>query len=246
MEIKNIENWKGSGRPQDDVPAEKIIQYVVKDYQRLFERSQNYEPRIKRMRQKISDLIHLVKSKHIEAMSESELKNSMKGLIKRASKAESENEAMHEHIIKCHQIIKDLKDGRNAVVEAVTKDIEDRLAESNRKVELLAQAVTDPNIINRMFPQNMQIHTIETDDDKIWMKSAMGQLEKSALGLLTIAARLNEVEASLKNTTIVESKDKTMKALGKALNKITSVVSHIECFMDKVGDIKIIDNDNAE
>ena len=59
MEIKNIENWKGSGRPQDDVPAEKIIQYVVKDYQRLFERSQNYEPRIERMRQKISDLIHL-------------------------------------------------------------------------------------------------------------------------------------------------------------------------------------------
>lgn len=41
-----------TGHPQEDVPVEKIIHYIVKDYRRMFEENMHLKVAIKMLRRK--------------------------------------------------------------------------------------------------------------------------------------------------------------------------------------------------
>ena len=195
--------------PQHDIPAERIIHYIVKDYQRMYngfhtmrEEKQTY---IDELLKKISKKTNTI------------------------SNLQAENKKLREQI-------KDLKSSREAVVKAVTEDLEEQLENANRKMSLLAQAVAYPT-------KAVDIHTIVTDDDKKWMSKAMKQLEKAMISLTTIQTRLEETHdgmgKALEQRLIGGDADKVYRRFSKAFSKIDSCVSHIEDFFTKVGNIKI-------
>ena len=88
------------------------------------------------------------------------------------------------------------------------------------------------------------VHVLETEDDRKWMAKAMKQLEKAAMRLLAVEERLDLYRNELSYLKGNEEADKILKSIAKAFPKITSVVSHVESFMDKVGEIKIEDDED--
>lgn len=205
--------------PQRDVPTEKIIHYIVKDYQRMY----NGFHAMREEKQAYIDELLKKLSKKTNAI----------------SRLQSENKILMDRI-------KEVQASRDAVVREITEDLEEQLEEANRRIALLAQAVTDPDKADSVFLKRCQVRTIETDDDRKWMKKAMAQLEKAMLNFTTIQARLDETyEAmgkALSQQIIGGDADRTYNRFAKVFPKIDSCVSHIEDFFIKVGDIKIEDN----
>lgn len=133
-----------SKRPQDDIPDEVITQYIVKDYQRMWKAFHDLEPsqkkkeeQVKKLRAKVQELIHKLREQAFENLPEGELKNAIKSLIKRVADAELKNRLLQQENEKLFAYVQDLKNGRAAVVEAVTSDLEEQLAEARKTIELL-------------------------------------------------------------------------------------------------------------
>ena len=202
-----------------DVPTEQIIHYIVRDYQRMYN---GFHAMREEKQAYIDELLKKI-SKKANAI----------------SSLQAENKSLRKQI-------KELKESRDAMTKAVTEDLEEQLAEANRRIALLAQAVTDPNKADSVFLKQCSLRTIETDDDRKWMKKAMAQLEKAMLNFTTIQARLDEtyeeMGKALSQQIIGGDADRTYNRFAKVFPKIDSCVSHIEDFFIKVGDIKIEDN----
>ncbi|SEA80052.1 hypothetical protein SAMN04487851_11476 [Prevotella sp. tc2-28] len=240
------ENCKKSNRENDESGCLwSTIHFIVKDYKRMFNRFQELEPSIKKKNEKLKEdrdriieLIHKLDEKQVEAMSDERLKTMFRTLTSSVKRLKEEKEALQNEVKLLYAQIDETKNSRNAVVEAVTADLEEKLEEANNKIKLLASAVVDPEKADSVFLQSCKVHTIETDDDKKWMAGAMRQLEKASMKLLTVDERLSRYEETLKenNGELTTSVEKIIK---KAMNSISSTISHIECFMDKVGNIKI-------
>ena len=232
-------------RPQDDVPEDVIIHYIVKDYRRMFLQEQDFIKRIeihnrtnKNLREKVRELIRNLKMRQVANIPDDKLRIMIQGLQKKADAYD----ALKEENEKLQAQIEEVKASRRNVVESVTCDLEEKLKEANRRIELLAQAVVEPEEASSIFLHQCKVHTIETDDDKKWMAGAMKQLEKAGIALLTTEERLMKYEEKLKESGN-EYTEKVIKPLGRAISSINKTLSHIECFFDKVGDIKIIEDD---
>jgi len=237
-------------RPQDDVPIEVIIHYIVKDYRRMFNKYEKITPTLIQLRETIKDLKHKLNQKQVEQMSDEKQKNVMQGMMKNAEMARKtiseltfERDHLKQKVERLTAQMEDIRSSRSAVVEAVTDDLQQKLDEANKRIKLLAQAVVEPSKADSVFLQQCTVHTIETDEDKKWMDGAMKQLEKAAMKLLAVEERLLKVEETIKDSVTGIDVTKAFKNLGKVVSNITSTLSHIECFMDKVGDIKIVDDE---
>lgn len=192
--------------PQRDVPTEKIIHYIVKDYQRMYN--------------------------GFHAMRESK-DTRIDELLKKISRKQATIAALQDENKRLRLQVNEVQASRNAVVREVTADLEERLKEANRKVNLLIQALQDPQAI-----YEINSHTLTTDDDREWMGKAMKQLEKAEYNFTSISARLTECEAALLGVTDSIEKRGILSKINKAFSKIDSCVNHIEEFFKKVGNIK--------
>lgn len=236
-------------RPQDDVPQEIIERYMIKDYKRMYERHEALTPIIQQQKIRIINLNYAVKKAATKHVSDEEARSSLKAALTRAEKLEeslarsrNENKELKELCNKLSFIVEEMKKSREAITEAMTSELEEKLKEANRRIELLAQAVVEPEEADSIFLHQCKVHTIETDDDKKWMSSAMKQLEKAGMALLTTEERLVKYEEKLKESGNVYT-EKVMKPLGRAISSISSTLSHIECFFDKVGDVMIAEDE---
>lgn len=241
---------KKHSRPQDDVPTELIIHYIVKDYRRMFEKCQRFEPRLEKERDRVRELLHKLRARQIEVMTDEQQKKLLTNLTNKVEKDNVEIDALTKERDELKQKVErltaqmeDIRSSRSAVVEAVTDDLQQKLDEANKRIKLLAQAVVEPSKADSVFLQQCTVHTIETDEDRKWMDGAMKQLEKAAMKLLAVEERLLKVEETIKDSVTGIDVTKAFKNLGKVVSNITSTLSHIECFMDKVGDIKIVDDE---
>ena len=216
-EIKDVRIMKFGSRPQDLIPVERIIYYIIKDYRRMYDS-------FFKMERERDNAVELAKKAN-----------------DRREKTSVRVESLKKEVERLNSCIKDVRESRDAVVEAATSDLEERLAEANNRIRLLAQAVVEPGKPDSVFLKSCVVHTMESDDDRKWMDKAMKQLEKAAMALLAVEARMVQCEELLKECQQGESVEKALKNHTKALSKINTVVSHIECFFDKVGDIKLGD-----
>ena len=238
-------------RPQDDVPIEKIIHYIVKDYRNMFNKYQAIEPErqkmretIQRCRDKVKELVHELRQKQIEAMSESGEKEMLKKLLDLAQRNKEKITKQEELIETLYKQIEDTKNSRNAVVEAVVDDLKEKLETANKKIVLLSQAVVEPDKADSVFLQSCKVHCIESDDDRTWMAGAMKQLEKAGMQLIATEQRLADLDDMLEGVSSDEENKKLRKKINTILSKINSTISHIECFFDKVGEIKIEEDES--
>ncbi|MBR1527001.1 MAG: hypothetical protein IJ640_10165 [Prevotella sp.] len=236
-------------RPQDDIPTEVIIHYIVKDYRRMFNKAQQFEPSLKNKQDKIRELVHQLRKRQVAALTDEQVKKLLQNLTNKVEKQEEEltqlrqeNEQLKAENDKFDARLEEVRSSRNSVIEAVTDDLQQKLDEANQRIKLLAQAVVDPEKADSVFLQQCTVHTIETDDDRKWMAGATKQLEKAAMQLLSVADRLTNVEEALKGIDGIDIA-KVLKNHGKALSRLTAVISHIECFFDKVGDIQFTDDE---
>lgn len=208
-------------RPQDSVPIEEIIYYIVRDYQRMYSSFSDME----RQRDKAME----------------KEKDATEKRSKLESRYKAKIQELEKEVATLNTRILDMKESRSDVIEAATSALEEQLREAENKIRLLAQAVVEPNKLDSVFLQSLAVHTIETDDDRKWMGNAMKQLEKAAMSLLSAEERLVKCEEALKEIPKDDSVERAVKNYSKVFLKINSTLSHIECFMDKVGDIKIAD-----
>lgn len=201
-------------RPQQDVPNEVIIHNIVKDYQRMYN---GFHAMRESKDAHIGELLKKISKKSITI-----------------SNLQAENKQLRKQL-------EEVRASRNAVAKAVSEDIEEQLAEANKRLEaanrknnLLIQALQDPNIV-----YEVNSHTLTDGDDKEWMDKAKKQLEKAMLNFTAIEARLAECETALKGVTETVEGTRAISKINKAFTKIDSCVSHIEDFFVKVGNIKI-------
>lgn len=253
--VEEQEETAREPRPQDDVPEEVIIHYIVKDYQRMWHTWHKYKELAEATKQQIEARAKALSKKLVDSRPEEitklhaiiRVRNEQIERLKATQGSPSrrvyrECDELREKCAKLTAQAEELRSTRNAVVEAVTDDLQQKLDEANQRIKLLAQAVVEPEKADSIFLQQCSVHTIESDDDKKWMAGATKQLEKAAMQLLSVAERLTKMEEALKGTNGIDI-DKALKNHGKALSKLTAVISHIECFFDKVGDIQVIDDE---
>ncbi len=238
-----------TGKKSEDICLWSTIHFIVKDYKNMFNKYMNLEPLMKQKRetvQRLRDqnlaLRHELFNKRLETLSDEELKYTTKKLIDSVERSKEEREALNAQIKLLYEQIEETKNSRNAVVEAVTADLEEELEEANRKIKLLAEAAVEPGKADSVFLQSCKVHTIETDDDKKWMDKAMKQLEKASQKILAVEERLTHYEEMLKENDNELSKG-IVKKISKSISDINSTLSHVECFIDKVGNIKVIEDD---
>lgn len=81
-------------RPQDDIPEEVILHYIVKDYRRMFNMTQEYKPRILKYREKIKELTRLLRQKQVEALPDKKLADLINNLGATADNLRKENEEL--------------------------------------------------------------------------------------------------------------------------------------------------------
>jgi len=84
------ENEAKRHSPQDDMPQERVLHYIVKDYRRMFNMTQEYKPRIQKYREKIRELVLLLRKKQVEALPDKTLAD----LVNKAEKLRKENEEL--------------------------------------------------------------------------------------------------------------------------------------------------------
>ena len=232
-------------KPQDDIPTEVIIHYIVKDYRRMFFHCQKLENDIAEQKEEIRHLRFALQRWDARQSSDENierivrrLQRKIENLTEKLEKKREDNENLQKLNNRLCAEIDSMKAGRDPIIQNVTEELRQKLNEANQRIKLLAQAAVAPEKADSVFLQQCVVHAIETEDDRKWMVSATKQLEKAAMQLLSVVERLSNIEESLKDIDGCDI-EKTLKSHGRVLSKLTSVISHIECFFDKIGDIKI-------
>ena len=229
-------------RPQDDVPVERIIHYIVKDYQRMFNQEQDYLKKIsilketnRNLRENMRKILRDLRARQVANIPDDKLRIMIQGLRKKAD----DYDALKEENAKLLAQIEEVRANHSDLLESVTSDLEEKLKEANRRIELLAKAVVEPSEADSIFLRQCRVHTIETDDEREWLEGATNQLEKAATKLMSVEERLAECDTILKTAENTQEVTRMLKVINRLSTKLEGTISHIECFFDKVGDIKI-------
>lgn len=75
MNTDNYIEQKGHVRPQDDVPTERIIHYIVKDYRRMYGMFEKLTDKLYEQQAEIFHLRHVVDSKKAEGDVRTQINN---------------------------------------------------------------------------------------------------------------------------------------------------------------------------
>ncbi|MBQ9532639.1 MAG: hypothetical protein IJR71_01565 [Prevotella sp.] len=217
MESKELKFWDMGRRPQDDVPTERIIHYIVKDYRRMFNAYHALLDKAKSQEKEINRLNE--KNKTILSSWDAERR-------------------------KFKEAMRQLQESRSAVVDAVTEDLEDEVKELKRQNRLLAEAVVNGNNGNvRVIREAIALNS---PSEREWMKRSMKQLEQANMKLDATISHLTESKAYVENIASEGYKEKDaaflLKKIGKAHSKLESALSHIATFFEKTSKIDFDDN----
>lgn len=197
-------------RPQDDVPVERIIHYVVKDYRRMFIAYDEQVRRAEKAEQQVYDL------KEKNSKLRSQLESNRRGFEKN---------------------LQEVRDSRDAALRERTETMEGRLNEALRQNKLLAQAVLDPQQASVLLAKISEPTYLDASDDRLFL--AMKQLDVALLKMNTIEMRLSGVEGVYRENYRGEQLDSVLKRFKNAFAKIDSVTMRIEDFFNKLGDVRI-------
>lgn len=203
-------------RPQDDVPMDIIIFYIVKDYRRMF----NTYDKLLKKKEKLEEKVRKM------ADSNSKQNSDATALINKYKKALAE-----------------AKESRSSVVEAVTDDLQQQLKELKERNEILAQALAgagvnsgNTRIINRTIELSLPA-------EREWMKRSLQQLNEADIKLNNAIQRLElyqeYAEKSAKEGILEDDAKRIFKKIGQSLSRIDSAIDHISMFFLKVGDIEL-------
>ena len=201
----------GRRAPQRGVPTEKVIHYIVKDYQRMYngfhalrERAEKAEERVKEYQEK-------------------------------CAKLRSDNTKLQNDYKKN---IEDVRTSRNAVVKEATEELQERIDFLTKQNKFLAQAVIEPEKVDLLLNKLNEPMVFDSNDEVL--QEAMKQLEHALLRMTAIEGRLADVENLTKQRDYTEKEmNHALTKFNKAFGKIDSATRRIENFFDKVGEIQI-------
>ena len=217
MESKGLKYWDMGHRPQDGVPKERIIHYIVKDYRRMFNTYHALLDKVKEL--------------------EAKLKEAHEKNLRMSSSMNAERQKFKE-------AMRQLQESRSAVVDAVTEDLEDEIKELKRQNRILAEAVVNGNQDNvRVIRETINLNS---PSEREWMKRSLKQLEQANMKLDATISHLNESKTYVEDIASEGYKEKDaaflLKKIGKAHSKLESALSHIATFFEKTSKIDFDDN----
>ena len=220
-----------TGRSQDDVPSERILLYVIKDYQRMLEEN------IK-LKQKIEDKKRKWENNDV--------------LKKERNKLSNEVARLQNNLAERDKQIAELRQGREAVVKAMTDDLQQELdtahqhlREARQQIVTLAGIISSGGDAGQLGGLDLSrvLHPADDPEEREWLGKSLDHLNNAFLRLSEIEDRLNMylivVRGAVERYEEFSSFKNSVKKLGKASDKIESCCAHIEQFFEVVGDIKI-------
>ena len=140
-----------TGRPQDDVPTNRLLLHIVKDYQRM----QHEYYGVKECADDAERELAKLKERHARVASRLNhenqvLTNSLKQM--QSSLKQMQESRKGKQIVELRQRIEELKASRDAVIKEMTDDLTTQLDERTRQLEearrhikTLAAMVADPD-----------------------------------------------------------------------------------------------------
>lgn len=201
-------------KPQNYIPTERIIHYIVKDYQRMF------------------NGFHAMRESKDAYIDE---------LLKKLAKKSNAISNLQAENKRLRQQIKEVQASRNEVAKAVSEDLAEQLKAAKKKVKILVQALDDPNALNKL---NEHIISSDDDKiwmDKAMKQLEKALLNFTAIQARLVDTS-DSMGKALEQRLIGGDADKVYNRFAKVFPKIDACVSHIEDFFTKIGNIKIENN----
>ena len=202
-------------RPQDEIPRNRLIHYIVKDYRRMYN---NYD-------------VILTKGKEQDA----EIKKMQKEMQEAQRDWNKERD-------KYKKIITDLQNSRKAVVDAVTDDLQAQVKELQRQNRHLAEAIIKSTKTEGPVRVVKLTADMASPAEREWMKRAAKQLDMASNDLSTAKERLESctegIQKAFEEEIIAEDVKKLLKKYTSTLSKIEAATNHIGVFFEKIGGIE--------
>lgn len=204
------------GRPQDELPYEVRMKYIIKDYRRINEQVEKAR-------------------RHAELLEKEnkELKEDKERLQKRISVVRSQYEAAVKKNKALVINLQEMQSSRDAVVRDVTDGLQQQLNTAQRQNKLLVQALSDTDKVEDIPP------LVTFSVDKNMMDIAMKQLEKALERMQSIENRIGIVEKAVGACSEDGAMRSALRRFSNAYGKIDSVVSRINNFLDIVKYAKV-------
>ena len=205
-------------RPQDDLPKDVVIHYIVKDYRRMFNEFENMKTG---KQQLIDDLRKKINEKDAKLLSKQKEIHELRALTKRQERTNANLQQQNTENSQLHKEIKELQ----------------------RKNVLLAQAVIEPNkaVLAPVIHTNNEKRWM-VNASKQLEKAAQGliQAEERFVEYEKISEELQEKYGEYEGLAQVR------KRLSRIISRIESCISHVECFFSLTKDITIAEDGNNE
>lgn len=209
-------------RSQDEVPRNRLIHYIVKDYRRMFN---NYNAVLSKGKEQQREIDRLQK----------ELLKDRDNMLERQQEWNRKEK-------KYEKTIAELQNSRKAVVEAVTDDLQQQVKELERKNRLLAEAVINPEKTNEAVRVVTLSTSVSSPAEREWMKRSAKQLDKASNDLITAKERLvscmEGFEKAYAEGFVEEDVKKMLKKYTSTLSKIEAATNHIGVFFEKIEGIE--------
>lgn len=221
-----------TGRSQDDVPANKILLYTIKDYQRMLEENAKLKEKIEKKKKSWENNEILTKKNNKLSNKVAELENKLK-----------ERDAQ----------IAEIRQNRDIIVRDVTEDLQEQLDATRKQLkEARQQIVAMAGVIASSGGDASQavsidlsriLHPEDDPEEREWMEKSLAHLDKVFLSLNVVENRLNMylgiVKEGVEKYEEYSTFKDSMKKLNKAFGKLDSACAHIENFFEVVGEIKV-------
>lgn len=198
-------DFEDGRRPQDDVPTERIIHYIVKDYRRMYNSYDDLRARVRRAEEKV------------------------KNARERNATLTRQNERLQAQFVDEKGSRENI--GFKTLYKVIHK-LDEQLKEARRQNRLLAQAVIADNKNYNLCPSNFGSIFVETSSGKSIIDHVSTQLEKALIKLGCVEGKLDEYEDTLEKIVCLDE-NSTAKAMleervKNAFRELSAAYSHIE------------------
>lgn len=189
-------------RGQDDVPVERLIHYIVKDYRRMYLDYDELRARVRRAEQKVQD----ARDKNYEI------------------------QKVNERLQKQIDIQMDTR--HKFANKKLVNVLDEKLQEARRQNRLLAQAVVEENKNYSVDSLSLGSALADTTLGNQIIGQVSRHLEKALIKLTEVEERLAEYEDTLEKIVVMDpqssGKEMLLNQIKQAFKDISSSTSHIE------------------
>lgn len=192
-------------RPQDDVPADRIIHYIVKDYRRMYHSHDELRAKVRRAEQKV------------------------KVAREQNAKLAQQNERLQKQLVDEQGNRENI--GFKTLYKVIHK-LDEQLKEARRQNRLLAETVIGANKNLNISESNFGSIFVETPSGRGLVEHVSKQLEKALTKLGNVEEELEEYEDTLEKIVCLDenSTGRAMlqERIKNAFREISAASSHIE------------------